>query len=216
MTVRVLTLAALSIIASTASGFDPRDVVPPQIREQFRNFPAPGSGEGSCVWCAISMMGVDGNNPRAATMLENTQWGPANLGGAYPDMARQAFSQREIDAWHIEGNTRPWLEWCWRNRRTAAVTLTPYHMQWMVGGDPARGTVYVVDNNSPQRVDEWSVSEFFAQHESHGGGWTIILKGPRPAPWYGPETRKWWKDAQSKTPGRVGFDPGVIRMGLGG
>ena len=205
--VGVLVFWLLSALASAQ--FDPQAAVPADIREQYRN------QDGSCVYCSIGMMGVDMNNPNAASILHDSEYGQACRGGAWPQRVIEDFQRRGIDAWHVEGNTKEWLQWCWRNGRTAAVTLTPYHMQWCVGFDT--NSVYVVDNNSPQKVDEWSHSSFWRQHEAHDGGWAVILKGPRPASWVPPERFPWWEGLrnakQAKTVGAVGYDPAGIPGG---
>jgi len=203
----VLCILVIAEVRGEGYAWDQRDEVPADIRARYRN------PDGSCVYCSIGMMGAAAGNPNMASILWSSEYGPACRGGSYPDRVKGDFDSRGLDAWHVEGgNTRPWLEWCWRNGRSAAVTLTPSHMQWMCGANESRSVIYVVDNNSPRQVDEWSVGSFMRQHQAHDGGWMVIAKGPRPAPWEGPKRIAWWKGSVGATVyGRAGYNPAAIR-----
>ena len=187
----LLLLTCMTVLQTPASAaWDPVNVVPTGQRERFRN------PDGSCVQCSIGMMGVDLNNASAEMLLWDSEHGPAVRGGSWPERTREYCAQRNIDAWHIEGDTLPWIEWALRTGRSAAVTLTPAHMQWVCGMSADGQTFFVVDNNSPQRVDSWTRARFIEQHRIHGGGWAVILKGPARVPWVAPSFVPWWQSKQ--------------------
>lgn len=184
----LLTLLACSLLQiSAAEAFDPNNTVPADQRQRFRN------PDGSCVQCSIGMMGVDQNVPAAEMLLWQSEFGPPVRGGSWPERTRRYCAERNIAAFHVEGaNTIPWIEWALMNGRSAAITLTPAHMQWVTGMSADAQTFYVVDNNSPTRIDAWPRQRFIQQHQIHGGGWAVILDTPARVPWAAPQYVPWW------------------------
>jgi len=183
----IIYIFLLFFLLGDVYAWDVNNIVPVDQRQRFRN------PDGSCVQCSIGMMGVDLNVPAAEMLLWNSEFGPAVRGGSWPERTKKYCEERNIPAWHIEGDTMPWIEWALRNERSAAVTLTPSHMQWVTGMSPDGRTFYVVDNNSPQRVDSWTRERFIQQHRIHGGGWAVILKTPARVPWIAPNYVPWWQ-----------------------
>jgi len=172
--------------------WDPADVVPAEQRQRFRN------PDGSCVQCSMCMSGVDHDVPAAEFLLEgHPEYGPPVRGGSWPSRVREYCQERGIEAWHVEGDTMPWIDWALRTGRPVVCTLNRAHMQWLAGASADLQTLYVVDNNSPQQVDEWTRARFIQQHTIHDGGWCVIFKGPRPTPWVAPEFVQWWNQQRS-------------------
>jgi len=201
---------AVGLLAHSAFGWDPNNVVPARQRAEYRN------EDGSCVYCAIALMGAHqggANGDNMAHMLHASKYGPACRGGSWPERVNQDLRARGIEAWNIEGDTLPWIEWALRNGRWAAVTLTSHHMQTVVGMSDDRQRFYVVDNNSTHKIDEWPRDRFVAAHTIHGGGWCVVPKGPAPLPWVPPKLTSWWKEdsCEIHDSTRRGFSVGRLR-----
>jgi hypothetical protein len=161
--------------------------LPTEVRTWFRN------PDGSCVQCSIGMTGVWNNVPAATTLLWDTEYGKAVRGGSWPGRVRDYCEQRGIRAYNVTGesfaDTAPWMEWAARTGRFAAIGAGRAHFQTEYGRDSAQGKWFVCNNNSTQRIDEYTESEFRRLHES-SGAWVVILAGPPcPAP---PRYVRWW------------------------
>jgi hypothetical protein len=184
----VETMALEAFASGGVAYFDPDDVVPQDQRTRFRN------PDGSCVQCSIGIAGVHHNCHKSEMLLWNSEYGPPVRGGSTPARVRAYAEARGIPMYNVTGSqTMDWIEWALSTGRHAALTFKARHMCTAVGMSHDRQTFYVVDNNSPQRVDRYSRAEFLRLHKIHGGGWVVILKGPAPAPWVGPEYREWWE-----------------------
>jgi len=59
-------------------------------RSYFRN------PDGSCVQCSIGMAGAHCNDPNAATLLWDTEYGPAERGGSWPSRVEKYCDKRGI------------------------------------------------------------------------------------------------------------------------
>ena len=53
-----------------------------------------------------------------------------------------------------------------------------------------RQSIAICDNNSPQRIDWYSRSEFTRRFAAFGGGWVVILATPVPPDHY--VFSQWW------------------------
>lgn len=159
--------------------------VPKEIREWYRN------PDGSCVQCSIGMCGVDQNQANPATLLWDTEYGGRERGGSGPDRVANYCRKRGIKAYNVTGSqTYEWMAWACRNGRGAAIGAGGSHFQTLVGHDPQNQKWWVCNNNSPQRVDEYSESGFHRLHEA-SGEWAVILDyPPHPAR---PRVVPWWK-----------------------
>ncbi len=156
--------------------------IPVEQRQRFWN------SDGSCVQCAIGMVGVNMNIGAAEMLLWNSQYGSRVRGGAGPSRVRAYCNARGIPAYNVTGNTMPWIEWALKTGRGCAVQWGKGHMVTAVGMSTDGQRFAVCDNNTPQRVDWYSRAEFTQKHYP----WVVILRGPIPAnqpPVYYP----WWE-----------------------
>lgn len=172
------------ILAACISAAEPApiwSIAPPDLTRRYRN------PDGSCVYCSIGIAGVHHLNDNAAQILWNSKYGHACRGGSNPNRVQHDANRRQLPIWNVEGDTWPWIEWALRSNRYVAVTLTPEHMQTAVAISNDGNTVYVIDNNSPTKVTPWSRDRFLREHTRHGGGWAVILQGPKPLPWSSPQ-----------------------------
>jgi hypothetical protein len=181
----VLLLLALPVSAQQQIEYN---LVPTDQRTRMRN------PDGSCVQCSIAIAGVHHNIPSAEFLLVDSEYGRKVRGGSYPSRVEGYCRERKIDIWNIEGSqSMQWIEWALSTGRYVALTFGRAHMQTAVGMSADRQTFFVVDNNSPQRVDTYTRDRFLQLHRTHGGGWCVILKGPVPAPWQAPPFTNWWE-----------------------
>lgn len=188
-------LVGVSAWAQSYSPSSPQDIVPTDQRLRFRN------PDGSCVQCSIALAGVHQNVPAAEFLLWDSPYGPKVRGGAWPERVKEYCNARGIRAYNIEGKeTMAWIEWACRNGRYAAVTCGSAHMQTVVGMSADGQEVYVVNNNSPQRVDTYTREKFWRLHTADGPGWCVILDTPVPIPWMGPEYKDWLKKPKRSAP----------------
>jgi hypothetical protein len=111
--------------------------LPAAIRAWYAN------PDGSCVQCSIGMCGADQNVPAAATLLWDTQYGPAERGGAGPSRVGEYCNRRGIRAFNVTGRTTwDWMKWAVLTGRGAAIGAGRYHFQTLTGYDPQTGTWY--------------------------------------------------------------------------
>lgn len=158
--------------------------LPAEVRQWFRNT------DGSCVQCSIGICGVDQNVPAAATLLWDTEYGNRQRGGSGPSRVARYCRERGIRVWNVTGSTTwEWMRWAVRNGRGAAIGAGRAHFQTLVGYDPATGTWYVCNNNSPEKIDAYDESSFRRLHLA-SGQWVVVLDyPPHPAR---PEYFRWW------------------------
>ena len=143
--------------------------------------------DGSCVQCAIGMLGVHQNCPAAELLLWQSEYGRPVRGGSGPSRVRSYCNGRGIPAYNITGETMPWVEWSLRTGRGAAVMWGGNHMVTAVGISPDGSQVAVCDNNSPERIRWYSREQF----ERYHNGWVVILRLPPPPG--EPVFYPWWK-----------------------
>ena len=161
--------------------------VPKHVREWFRNLTNPGS----CVQCSIAICGVDQNVPAASTLLWDTKYGQAQLGGSYPSRVADYARERGLKIWNITGRpTYDWMAWAARNHRGCAIACESAHFQTLMGHDPETNQWYVCDNRWPDKIAVYDQRQFERLHEATGA-WTVILDAP-PAP-ARPQVTSWWE-----------------------
>jgi hypothetical protein len=158
-----------------------------EVRERYRN------PDGSCVQCSIGMCGSHCNEPAAARLLWNSEFGPAVRGGSWPARVEKYCDERHIRAWSVTGatvdETIPWIIWSAKTGRFAAIGAGTAHFQTLYGYDAATNEFLLCNNNSPQRVDRYNEQQFRALHAA-SGPWCVILHKPSSPP---PKFVKWWE-----------------------
>lgn len=186
-TIAILLVSCLVPCPLSAGGIAPGEVMPSAQRERFRN------PDGSCVQCSIGMLGVEHDVPAAEMLLWDSEYGPKVRGGSGPTRVAEYCRERAIPIYNVTGSqTIRWIDWALATGRDVAITWGTNHMITAVAGD--RDAYYVVDNNTPTRVDRYSRQEFLRRHMAGGSGWCVIIKGPRPVPWIGPAVVDWWNN----------------------
>lgn len=146
--------------------------------------------DGSCVQCSIAMCGVHCNDPRAATLLWDTPYGPGVRGGSWPARVSNYCAQRGIKAWNVTGSTTiDWCRWAVRTGRFAAIGADVAHFQTLWGYDYRRRRWLVCNNQTPKQIDEYSEEEFRNLHY-RSGPWVVILERPSSE---APQLIEWWK-----------------------
>ena len=148
----------------------------------------------SCVQCSIGMAGVWQNCPQATTLLWDTEYGPAVRGGSNPSRVEGYCDRRGIPAYNITGSTTfDWMKWAAKTGRMAAIGCFPVHFQTEIwyNPDPSDTKPWkICNNNSPNRIDEYSESEF-RRHHLASGQWVVVLKTPPPPA--KPVYVAWWQ-----------------------
>lgn len=179
-------LLALTAVAFAAlSALD--QSMPEAQRVRYRN------PDGSCVWCSIGMTGVQAANANAASILWNSEYGPAERRGAWPERVAEAARKRGLPIYNVQGQaTEPWLDWALATGRWAGVTYWQAHMVAAAGMSEDGRTIRICDNNSPWKFQDMPREVFYQRHRVHGGGWAVILQGPPPIPWIAPPQIAWW------------------------
>jgi len=177
---RLMLIFWLALSSSSIAADWPRPEVGMQMPfEVFKKYRNP---DGSCVQCSIGMVGVWMNQPAAANLLWDSDYGPKVRGGSGPSRVKKYCNARNIPVWNITGHqTIEWMEWAAKNRRFAAIGAGGNHFQTLVGMSDDRQTFYVLNNNSPHKVTAYSRSAFIALHK-RSGHWCVIIKGPAPMP----------------------------------
>jgi len=181
----LVVIAMLALSCSAVRGQSPQLMqLPSEVRAWYRN------PDGSCVQCSIGMCGVWNNVPAASTLLWDTPYGPAVRGGSWPGRVAEYCDRRGIAAFNVTGSeTWQWMEWAAKTGRFAAIGAGTAHFQTEYGRDREAGRWYVCNNNSTNRVDEYSEDAFRRLHLA-SGQWVVILDGPAPpAP---PRYVQWW------------------------
>ena len=156
----------------------------PTQREWFRN------PDGSCVQCSIGMCGVWTNDIKATTLLWDTTYGRQVRGGSWPSRVESYCQERGIVAWSVTGETTiDWCRWAARTGRFAAIGAGRQHFQTLYGYDEDRKRWLVCNNNSPERIDEYTEDGFRQLHYA-SGPWVVVLQrstSPNPV------LKEWWK-----------------------
>lgn len=188
-----LILLAIWCLSQRGHGQD-RPTVPTSMqlsaetRSWYRN------PDGSCVQCSIGMAGVHGNDLNAASLLWDTEYGPAVRGGSWPSRVEAYCDRRGIKAWSVTANTvdetLPWMVWAARTGRFAAIGAGQAHFQTLYGYDPLSERPWMVcNNNSTHRIDRYGEAEFKRLHAA-SGPWVVILERASSDP---PSLVKWWR-----------------------
>lgn len=160
--------------------------LPAEIRDWYHNF-----GSGSCVQCSIGMVGLYHNNNNAASLLWDSEWGSAEIGGSGPSRVANYARKRGLSIYNVTGDRYPykWHTWAVKTGRFAAIGAGRMHFQTLYGKDFDKNTWFVCNNNSPHKVTEYSDNGYSSLHEA-SGQWLVILKGH--APNVPPQYIKWW------------------------
>jgi hypothetical protein len=141
------------------------------------------------------MIGAQRGDFAQATLLFDTEYGPAERGGSGPDRVARYCRQRGIEIYNITGRsfeqTKPWIDYAARTGRFAAVGCFSRHFQTLWGRDFERDLYYVQNNwdGTFDRPYEYTAAEFRRRHEE-SGAWVVIPVGPPMA--VQPVYRKWW------------------------
>jgi hypothetical protein len=126
------------------------------------------------------MTGVWNNNPAATTLLWDTTYGSAVRGASGPKRVSDYCQRRGIPAWNVTGSaTYDWMEWAAKTGRFAAIGAGTRHFQTEYGRDRDEGRWFVCNNNSPQKIDQYTNDGFRRLHEA-SGQWIVVLKGHAP------------------------------------
>lgn len=144
----------------------------PDTRGWFRN------PDGSCVQCSIGIAGVHCNDLNAATLLWDTPYGKAQRGGSWPSRVSAYCNQRGIKAWNITGwpTTKEWMIWSARTGRFCAIGAGSIHFQTLYSYDASAQKPWgVCNNNSTNRIDYYTDSQFQNLHLA-SGAWVVILE----------------------------------------
>ena len=147
---------------------------------------------GSCVQCSIGMCGMNANDLNAALLLFDSDYGPAELHGSWPNRVESYCNRRGIRAYNVTGDaTYDWMKWSCKTGRFAAIGAGTAHFQTLYGYDETNNKPWkVCNNNSPNRIDEYSESQFKQLHEA-SGKWVVILKQSTSVP---PDPSiEWWQ-----------------------
>lgn len=151
--------------------------------------------DGSCVQCSISMCGVWQNDPRASTLLFDSDFGPRVRGGSYPSRVEAYSNKRGIPMYNITGSeTYDWMKWSARTGRMSAIGFFGSHFQTLLWYNPDASDPkpWKVRNNwqgTLDKVNEYSEADFKRLHRA-SGEWVVILKTPSPPA--KPLYVKWW------------------------
>jgi len=131
-------------------------------------------------------------NANAEMLLWNSSYGSSVRGGSTSERVKAFAAQRGLDVWVIKGSeTLPWIEWALSTSRYVALSFDNYHFQTAIGMETDKKTFYVVDNNSPTKIQKVPREQFIARHRDGGSTWCVIIKGPSPPPWVAPESKNW-------------------------
>jgi hypothetical protein len=185
-----LTLAVLIVLlAVPAPAKVHHFLMPREQMARFRNIPNPANGEGSCVFASSACAGAHAGIASAEYFLEDhPRFGPAVLGGAWPERVEREFAKRKIPIYNIEGSqTIEWIQWALKRGHYVPITYGVAHMIAAVGVSEDAQTWWIWDNNYPTEVRKVSRSVFIKEHRRFGGGWCVIFKRGGPPPWVWPK-----------------------------
>jgi len=159
--------------------------MPRQQFERFKNRADPTNGEGSCVQASMSMAGAHhGVAPAEYLLHGHPKYGPAVLGGSWPDRVERYCEERRIPVYNVEGSQSvDWIDWALQRGCYAVITYGHAHMIVAVGISEDGRWYYICDNNYPGEIRKVSRSTFVSEHRSFSGGWCVILKTCGPPPW---------------------------------
>jgi hypothetical protein len=159
-------------------------------RSIYRN---QADGGGSCVQMSLGMCGCHSNDINAACLPFDSAFGKAERGGALPSRVEKYCDARGIKCFNVTGrtidDTMPWIDWSAKTGRFAAIAFTEAHFQTLYGFDPVKREYLVCDNNSPGRIDRYTLDQFRDRHRACMP-WCVILEKPSSPP---PTLRVWWK-----------------------
>lgn len=190
MLVLVVVIGGCAAAYGQSPAFPQRPMMdlPAQTRAWYRN------PDGSCVQCSNGMVGAYHADDNLASLLWDTQYGPAIRGGSTPTRVANYCRDRKIPIYNVTGrsvsDTLPWMEWCCKTGRFAAIGAGGAHFQTLYGRDYQSDLWYVCNNNSTHKIDEYTPREFQSLHAA-SGPWVVIPNMPPPAPV--PNYVKWWK-----------------------
>jgi hypothetical protein len=179
----------LLLLGSLANGQDQLDL-PGEVSQWFVNT------DGSCVQCSISNCGVWQNDPKASTLLFNTEYGNRVRGGSGPSRVEGYAEKRGIALYNVTGsNTYDWMKWAARTGRMAAIGCFSAHFQTELWYDPnpSNEKPWYVRNNWHGLTDthyNWTDAEFKKHHRA-SGNWVVVLKTSSPPP-LNVTYVKWW------------------------
>lgn len=163
--------------------------LPAEVRKNYQNY-----GSGSCVYMSIGMNGRWLNNSNAASCPWSSEYGPENVGGATPSNVARMARERNLSIYNVTANDyetmRKWFLWSVKTGRYCAIGAGTRHFQTLYGYNETTKTWYVCNNNSTNKIDEYSEESFRRLHEA-SGYWAVFLIGP-PTPSI-PEYITWWK-----------------------
>jgi len=152
--------------------------------ERFRNIPDPKDGSGSCVQASLSMCGAHHGVPQAEFLLVDSEYGPAELGGSWPERVVRYSQKRGMAIYSIEGSDSvEWIEWALLRGCYVGITYGQAHMICAVACGEQGEWFEIVDNNYPSEVRRVDRDTFIREHRLHGGGWCVILDTAGPPPW---------------------------------
>lgn len=170
---------------------EPNDLVhtpPAAVRRWYQNF-SRFRGDGSCVQCSIGINGVRRDCLPAETLLWDTIYGPAILGGSDPTRVAAYCRDRNIPIFNVTGDaTLKWDEYAADTGRGAAIWFGEMHFQTLMGRDKAAGKWFVCNNNWPQRIDEYSDADY-RRIRRQSGLWIVVIDGPAVPPAPTPPTK---------------------------
>lgn len=163
--------------------------LPSDVRKNYTNY-----GTGSCVFMSIGITGRWAGNNNAASCPWDSEYGSENVGGATPSRVAKMARDRKLSIYNVTANDyktmREWFIWSVNTGRYAAIGAGSAHFQTLYGYNKDSGIWYVCNNNSPQKIDEYSEEGFRHLHEA-SGYWAVFLIGP-PSPAI-PQYLKWWE-----------------------
>lgn len=137
------------------------------------------------------MCGLWQNEPRAYTLLFDSEFGPAVRGGSGPQRVESYAERRGIPIYNVTGEaTWDWMRWAARTRRMAAIGAGRLHFQTLYGWDPSSNRWTICNNNSTHKIDSYSWEDFRRLHLS-SGQWIVVIDRPPPAPI--PHYAQWWQ-----------------------
>lgn len=136
------------------------------------------------------MCGVEMNVPAFSTLLWDSVYGHKERGGSWPGRVAEYAKARGVRIYNVTGsNTWDWMRWACATGRPCAIGAGGLHFQTLSGYDPKTKTWEVCNNNSPQKIDQYSDEAFRRLHLA-SGQWCVILDYPATSAI--PEYRKWW------------------------